>query len=86
MDILEKVNEMMQKIEDETKIFLISPGAAEKLVNTDAESSPNVLFMLINRMPENLAYSLEGDLKKDVLKQSRENLVKLYTLEELRRQ
>ena len=85
MDIIEKLREMQQMIDNETQIIVVSPIFAKRIVNANIDCH-TILFQLNSYMNENEAFVLQGELRTSMLKNHREKLIKLYTLKELKEQ
>lgn len=82
-NIIEELKKARQMIDNETRIVMVSPAFAKKLIKTKTECPPTILFQLHSYVPENEALILQGELKNNVLKMYRDGLIKLYTLKEL---
>lgn len=83
MDIIEDFKKIQQIIDNETKILVVSPVFAKRLIEAKIDCPSTILFQLNKAISEKEAFVLQGDLRDNMLSMYKKGLVELYTLKEL---
>lgn len=84
MGIIEDLKAMQQKIDDSSEIIMMSNDFAKKILVSSDKLPRNILIMLNEVCGNDKAYIFQGEVKKSILEQHRQKLIKLYNFEELR--
>lgn len=85
MGIIEDLKAMQQKIiDDNIEIVMMSNDFAKKILVSSDKLPKNILIMLNEFCESDKAYVFQGGVKKSILEQHRQRLIKLYDFEELR--